>query len=296
MNIDFFGTPEKRFKYGKADDLIKLIENTRILKITPEFIDEFLYAHAKLDLQLIEKFSGLDSNLIDQLSSVDVGVIEKLRVLDSKFVEKLEALDKSIVEYLFANKDNLHKLSDINIEKAEILSKLLEKIEKVKSAIQTAPVKTEILKIIQTSFEDSSISSAFKKTSKPFLKHEDIKKLVGEGYSDYIKKHNISSILREEIEKSLIESAAFGKKLFEQIFATEDFKSKLKEAIENVFNNPEVDVKISKKIEENWKTTEQAQVDSAVDVKLQPIKEDIRDIDRRVIVCQKKLNIWKDTK
>ena len=184
MNIDFFGTPEKRFKYGKADDLIKLIENTRILKITPEFIDEFLYAHAKLDLQLIEKFSGLDSNLIDQLSSVDVGVIEKLRVLDSKFVEKLEALDKSIIEYLFANKDNLHKLSNINIEKAEKLSKLLEKIENFKSAIRTAPVKTEILKIIQTSFEDSSIGTAFKKTLKPFLKHEDIKKLVGEGDSD----------------------------------------------------------------------------------------------------------------
>ena len=95
MNIDFFGTPEKRVKYGKADHLVQLIETSRISKITPELVDEFLNAHAKLDLDLIEKFGALDRNTVEKFPEISANIVklekvlENIRKIDSKLLEKI---------------------------------------------------------------------------------------------------------------------------------------------------------------------------------------------------------------
>jgi hypothetical protein len=155
MNIDFFGTPEKRVKYGKADHLIKFYETSRISKITPELVDEFLHAHSKLDLNLVEKFSQLDQNTIEKFPQIEENfqVIEKL--LDPKVLETIRKLDWNLLAKFLEPRE-----SNENIE--VIFAKLYDHFWK--NVADTPQFKEKFQKIVDVAVGSLKETARFAKT------------------------------------------------------------------------------------------------------------------------------------
>lgn len=120
MNISYFGSAfENRRK--TLENVVKLIDKTKITKITPEQVEKLWFAQKNLNLSVIEKIS--DKEFTDKLQEVE----KFLQDFDEKLIkEKILAPDlveqvQNIIQEKFTDKLNLFREEVRKIDKRVII-------------------------------------------------------------------------------------------------------------------------------------------------------------------------------
>lgn len=198
MSIDFFGAPERKFKFGRVEKLHKIL--SKIHKLTPELVDSLLYAHSKINLNLVNKINSFDEQVLKALSTFTDEELSKLRELLNA-----ETIEEIIKKYLITDQfkttykqyfKNFSKHQDIKNIVYDIVIKRLDNEKFVKSV----DLETKLNQLLGADAFSTKIKELVELN---YLKSVDLANKVSELFSVDIVNKKVKEIVDQQIRDTL---------------------------------------------------------------------------------------------